>query len=165
MKVKRKVAALLALAMVVTGQPSGVLADGLNTLGTSYAAENSDAATGSEAADPTEPEKPELPEEELPEESTGEAEEPSKPEEETPTEEVTEEETEEMTEEETEEPRVRGERRKEGLEKGLLLYKHADDRAAVRHERVARERLPDIALVLAHRDDVVALFAQRAVIS
>ena len=101
MKVKRKVAALLALAMVVTGQPSGVLADGLNTLGTSYAAENSDAATGSEATDPTEPEKPELPEEELPEESTGAAEEPSKPEEETPTEEVTEEETEE-TKEETE---------------------------------------------------------------
>ena len=101
MKVKRKVAALLALAMVVTGQPSGVLADGLNTLGTSYAAENSDVATGSEATDPTEPEKPELPEEELPEESTGAAEEPSKPEEETPTEEVTEEETEE-TKEETE---------------------------------------------------------------
>ena len=105
MKVKRKVAALLALAMVVTGQPSGVLADGLNTLGTSYAAENSDAATGSEATDPTEPEKPELPEEELPEESTGAAEEPSKPEEETPTEEVTEEETEETKEETKTEPR------------------------------------------------------------
>ena len=104
MKVKRKVAALLALAMVVTGQPSGVLADGLNTLGTSYAAENSDAATGSEATDPTEPEKPELPEEELPEESTGAAEEPSKPEEETPTEEVTEEETEETKEETETEP-------------------------------------------------------------
>ena len=54
MKVKRKVAALLALAMVVTGQPSGVLADGLNTLGTSYAAENSDAATESEATDESE---------------------------------------------------------------------------------------------------------------
>ena len=54
MKVKRKVAALLALAMVVTGQPSWVLADGLNTLGTSYTAENSDVATESEATDESE---------------------------------------------------------------------------------------------------------------
>ena len=45
MKVKRKVAALLALAMVVTGQPSWVLADGLENLGGTTVVESEDIAT------------------------------------------------------------------------------------------------------------------------
>ena len=45
MKVKRKVAALLALAMVVTGQPSWVLADGLENLGGMTVVESEDIAT------------------------------------------------------------------------------------------------------------------------
>ena len=49
MKVKRKVAALLALAMVLTSQPFGVLADGLDNMKEDYAVTEEDVTTPSEA--------------------------------------------------------------------------------------------------------------------
>ena len=49
MKVKRKVAALLAVAMVLTGQPTGVLADGVNAMSESYGATWDDGTTPSDA--------------------------------------------------------------------------------------------------------------------
>ena len=53
MKVKQKVAALLALAMVVTGQPTAMLSDGVAGLWPSYAANEDDVATDNEAKEAT----------------------------------------------------------------------------------------------------------------
>lgn len=53
MKVKQKVAALLALAMVVTGQPTAMLSDGVAGLWPSYAANEDDVATDNEANEAT----------------------------------------------------------------------------------------------------------------
>ena len=65
MRVRRKVAAAMAMAMVMTSQPFGVLADGLNPLRYSYGAVHEDAATKSEAEKATESTaKPEIPEDE-----------------------------------------------------------------------------------------------------
>ncbi len=60
MKLKRKVAALLAVAMVVTGQPTGILADGVNAMFESYGATKKDGTTPSDAEKASEEEKTEL---------------------------------------------------------------------------------------------------------
>ena len=65
MRVRRKVAAAMAMAMVMTSQPFGVLADGLNTLRYTYGAVQEDAATRSEADKSTESTaEPDIPEDE-----------------------------------------------------------------------------------------------------